>query len=271
MDTTKFEVVDKDNYDARDYKIKTSKDLPESYSCPSKVPVLNQGSKPTCVAHAASSVVAYHYKRQHDNQYKAFSTEFIYGIREDGYYTGDGMRIRDALKTLTKHGCPFKTDCPGNNTVERAIDNVNKHIDKYKELAYPHRVSSYYRCETNDAIKTALVTDGPVLASMNTYDGATIVNDTYTYDATKDHGRHCIMIYGYDERGWLIQNSWGKLYAGDGRFVMPYDFKFNEAWGVTDSIIEDNIKVPSTNKFMSTLYKLLNAVVNWWLDLNKDS
>lgn len=264
--TKRIEAV-RSKFDSRDYTINESTNLPETYSCPAKVPVKNQGSKPTCVAHATASLVEYHHKRQHDNSYRAFSTEFIYGTRDVGYYVGDGMCIRDALKTITKYGDPFKSDCPGNNDVKEAINNIASDVDKYRQLAYPNRISAYYRCKTNEAIKTALVKHGPVLVSMNTYDGAKIVNDVYTYDGNADYGRHCVMIYGYDDRGWLIQNSWGTAYAGDGRFVMPYSYKFNEAWGVTDEIVEDDLTIKKTNAFTKWFYKLYNKLVNWWLDL----
>lgn len=258
------------SYDARDYHICAATELPASYKCPVTVRVKNQGSKPTCTAHATASVVEYHYKRQHDNTYKSFSTEFIYGFRDVGYYVGDGMCIRDALKTIQKYGDCFKTDCPGNNDVDKAMNTVSSNIDKYKELAYPNRVSSYYRCKTIDEIKTALVTHGPVLASMNTYNGAKIVDDVYTYDPEADHGRHCVMIYGYDDRGWLVQNSWGDLWAGDGRFTLPYDYNLNEAWGVSDDILEDNV-VSKPSKLPAFIYKLFNHIVNWFMSLKKDS
>ena len=167
------EVV-RSTFDARDYTINADTNLPTEYSCPVKVPVKNQGTKPTCVAHAAASLVEYHHKRQHNN-YRAFSTEFIYGTRDIDYYIGDGMMIRNALNTIRKYGVPFKADCPGNNDVKEAMKNINEEVDHYRELAYPHRISTYYRCYTNDDIKTALVKHGPVLVSMNRYKGAKIV------------------------------------------------------------------------------------------------
>lgn len=259
------EVV-RSTFDARDYTINADTNLPTEYSCPVKVPVKNQGTKPTCVAHAAASLVEYHYKRQHDN-YRAFSNEFIYGTRDIDYYIGDGMMIRNALNTIRKYGVPFKADCPGNNDVKEAMENINKKVDHYRELAYPHRISTYYRCYTNDDIKTALVKHGPVLVSMNRYKGAKIVNDTYTYDPKAESSRHCVMVYGYDERGWLIQNSWGTFYAGDGRFVIPFDYKFNEAWGITDEIFSDEVNIKKRNKFTNFIYKVYNKIVNWWLDI----
>ena len=267
----KIKEVITSTFDIRDYTINADKNLPEKYSCPESILVKDQGSKPTCVAHAAASVIEYHHQHQHDNNYRKFSTEFIYGFRDTGYYVGDGMMIRNALKTLQNYGTPYETDCPGNHDIKEAMDNVNKNLEKYKELAYPHRISTYYRCNSIDEIKTAVIKHGPVLVSMNTYYGAKIVDDVYTYDTYADYGKHCVIIYGWDKRGWLIQNSWGTGYAGDGRFVIPFDYKFNEAWGITDNIISDEINVKKENAFMAFLYKIYNAIVNWWLNLtNKD-
>ena len=256
-------------YDLRDYSITCSKELPQVYSCPVTVRVKNQGIQSTCVAHAAASVVEYHYKSAH-KIYKSFSTEFIYGFRTFGYYIGDGMRIRDALKTLKNIGDCFKSDCSGNNSYKIAMSRVSSNVDKYKELAYPYRISAYYRCKTTEEIKTALIKHGPVLVSMNTYDGAKLVKDVYTYDSTAKYGRHCVMIYGYDERGWLVQNSWGSLWGGDGRFVLPYKYKLNEAWGISDSITDD-INVKRTDSRRDRLYKLFNKVINVLLKFVKKS
>ena len=52
--------VIKSPYDARDYQIITGKDFPETFELPKKVNIKDQGTKPTCVAHALSSLVEYH-------------------------------------------------------------------------------------------------------------------------------------------------------------------------------------------------------------------
>lgn len=263
--TEKIEVV-QSPYDVRDYRICANIELPTTYVCPARVAVRNQGSKPTCVAHALASLVEYHNKIQHKEN-RAFSTEFIYGTRDIGSYIGDGMVIRDALKVIQKYGTPYKNDCPGNNDVQKAMQNINSNLERYRELAYPHRVTTYYKCSTKEEIKTALIKHGPAVVSMTCYEDAKIVNDTYTYSSKKSTGKHCVIIYGYDERGWLIQNSWGTDYAGDGRFVMPYSYKFNEMWGVTDDIVSEDLKVKPKGKFMNFIYKIYNFIVNCWLKI----
>lgn len=246
-------------YDARDYKIVAASNFPETFTLELLPKVKDQGSKPTCVAHAASSVVEYFHEREHINR-RVFSTEFIYGFRDIGYYIGDGMMIRNALTTLKNYGVPFNTECPGNNDVDEAMRHIEGNLMDFLEAADPHRISCYYRCNNTEEIKTALMHHGPVLVSMNTYTNAKLVDDVYTYDANDEYGRHCVMVYGWNENGWLIQNSWGKSWAGDGRFTLPFDYNFNEAWGMTDAIDPKDIKQPS--KIRIWFYKIWNFFGN---------
>jgi C1A family cysteine protease len=251
--------VIKSPYDARDYTITAEKELPETFSL-NTVPVKNQGTKPTCTAHALSSVVEYHHQRQH-GEYVRFSTEFIYGLREDGYYMGDGMVIRNALNTLLKYGDVYESDCKGNHNVDNAMRHVDEDIDHLKELAYPHRISGYFRINNADELKTALMRFGVVVVSMKVYNWHRLVKDIYTYNPDRSYDVHCVFIYGWNKDGWLVQNSWGDLYGGDGRFVVPFDFKFNEMWGVADEITDGVIVKPKRNKILDGIYFLINLLV----------
>lgn len=252
--------VIKSPYDVRDYTIKADTEFPETFTLDT-VPVKNQWTKPTCTAHALSSVCEYHHKRQH-GEYQKFSTEFIYGLRENGYYIGDGMAIRDGLNTLYKYGNTYERDCSGNNDYEKAMENVAERLGELKDLAYPHRISAYFKINTAEELKTALMKCGVVVVSMRTYEEAKLVKDVYTFDESKRRGAHCVFIYGWNEKGWLVQNSWGYLYGGDGRFIIPFDFKFNEMWGITDNIT-DGINKPKRSKVLDVLYLILNAIANY--------
>ena len=246
-------------FDARDYTLVASEEaFPDTFELP-KVTVKNQGSVSSCVAHAASSVVEYHHQRQH-NETKLFSTEFIYGYRDVGYYVGEGMYTRNALSTLRKHGDVPLDDLSGNNKCLIAMQNVNSQIDELKDKAYPHRISSYFRVKKENDIKSALMNHGYVLACMNWHKDAKLVNNVYTPNG-EVIGGHAIVIYGWNEKGWLCQNSWGDSWGNGGRFVVPFDFKFKELWGITDNITDD-IAQPKRSKIRDLFYKLYNAVVN---------
>ena len=257
-------------YDVRDYKIIADNEFPETFKLPKRVNIKNQGTKPTCVAHALSSLIEYHNLIE-TGKYRKFSTEFIYGTRDIGYYIGDGMVIRDALKTIRKYGDCYHADCPGNHDTADAMKNVNEKVEEYRNLAYPHRIGSYYRVRTPEEIKTALMNHGPVVISMTCKKGAYISNDTYRYlQNAKDSGIHCVLIVGWNKMGWIIQNSWGTLYAGDGYFTLPFDFEINEAWGATDQKDDYSLlKRSPRNKFMNKVYEIINKIVNWFYSRKK--
>lgn len=258
------------SYDARDYKIKADSEFPETFELPYKVSVKNQGSKPTCVAHAVSSLIEYHNLIE-TGKYRKFSTEFVYGTRDIGYYIGDGMVIRDALKTIKKYGDCYYADCPGNHDTADAMKNINEKVEEYRDLSYPHRIGSYYRVKTPEEIKTALMNHGPVVISMTCKDNAYIADDIYCYPQDAENsGRHCVLVVGWNENGWIIQNSWGALYAGDGYFTLPFDFKINEAWGTTDQKDDCSLlKRKARNKFMNKVYKIINRIINWFYNRKK--
>lgn len=251
----------KSPFDARDYKLVASAtEFPDAFELP-KVTVKNQGSVGSCVAHAASSVVEYHHKRQHREK-KSFSTEFIYGLRDVGYYVGDGMYTRNALNTLRKYGDVPTADLKGNHDYRKAMENVNAKLDELKDKAYPHRISSYFRLYTEDAVKSALMKHGYVIVSMPWHKGAKLVDGVYTSTNGID-GLHAIVLYGWNKKGWLAQNSWGTSWGDKGRFIIPFDFKFIEMWGITDEITEDIVR-PKQGKFWDVIYKIWNAIVNFF-------
>lgn len=182
--------------DVRDYKIAVlQQEFPTTFKLPT-VTVKNQGSTGSCVAHACSSVVEYHNKRQ-ENFDMVFSTEFIYGYRPKGYYVGEGMYVREALKTLQKVG-----DCPqavlsGNHKCEKAMEVVNSKLDELVEKAKPHRISTYAKVKTVDEIKQALMSFGYVVVNMPWYKNYKLKNGVYTYPENPEKsGYHCVIIYG---------------------------------------------------------------------------
>jgi hypothetical protein len=254
-------------YDVRDYKLAAGvAEFPESFEL-DLVTVKNQGSTGSCVAHACSSVIEYHHKRQEKTDI-SFSTEFIYGYRPLGYYVGEGMYVREALKTIQKLG-----DCPtfnlkGNHKCSEAMQNVESQLETLKPLAYPHRISTYIRVKSTEEIKRALMECGYVVVSMPWHKDYKLKNGVYTYTKKDTRGYHCVCIYGWNEKGWLVQNSWGKSWGQDGRFIVPFDFKWTEAWAITDDIrLDGEIIKPEENWFIKTFGPFINKIVNFFKKL----
>lgn len=250
-------------YDVRDYKIAhvSTQEFPEEFVLDS-VTVKNQGSVGSCVAHACSSIVEYHNQKQ-QNDKTVFSTEFIYGYRPLGYYVGEGMYIRQALKTLQKCGDVPLEDLKGNNECDVAMKNVNDNIAELKQKAYPHRVSSYIRLDSIDDVKSALMKYGYVVVSMPWHADYKLKNGVYTYTDDTILGHHAVVIYGWNKDGWLVHNSWSEKWGRNGKFIIPFDFSFNEMWGVTDNIVDGDIVKPvDNNVFVRLFYKIINFFNN---------
>lgn len=246
--------------DVRDHVLRctSSQPLPESHQL-SMVRVKNQGNVGSCVAHALAEVVEY-YNSVQLNDREIMSTGFIYGNRE--YNTkGEGMYIRGALKALQKYGDCKKNNFRENVEVPEAIELFEKRIDNLKDRAYPYRISSYARVFTKEAVKRSLLAGNPVVIAVDWYSDMKVKDGVLTSGYSEDlkSGGHCMVIYGYDEEGWKVQNSWGTYWGVQGTCTMPYKSPIREMWVVTDNII-DGTEIDE--KFTSTLGKLLAKLLN---------
>lgn len=252
-------------YDIRDYRlVATAREFPETFTLPT-VTVKHQGRTGSCVAHACSSVVEYHNKRQEGTDV-VFSTEFIYGYRPQGYYVGEGMYVREALETLRTLGdCP-REDLKGNNKCPEAMAAVEARLEELKEKAYPHRISTYAKINTIDETKQALMDFGYVVITMPWYkDYKLTKKGVYSTTAKDKQGYHCMVIYGWNKEGWLVHNSWGELWGEEGRFIVPFDVELVEIWAVTDAIkSKEDIVKPADNWFVKTFAPVINAIVNFF-------
>lgn len=253
--------------DIRDYKFaccSNEENYPISYErkC---VRVKNQGSIPSCAAHAGSEIVEM-FNLEQSGTYTRMSTEFIYGNRPEGTYQGDGMYLRDVCNTLVKKGDLTYEELPGNSNVKMAIRSVENLPLYLSSSAYKNRVSTYFMVSTENEMKHTLMTYGPLLVSMNIYkvyslDDNYIYTPDYSFEVT---GCHAVVIYGWNEHGWLVQNSWGTSWGDNGRFVIPFDFKFNEVFGFTDEIYEDDFKRPYKTFIGKIFAVVANYIINFF-------
>ena len=256
-------------HDVRDFKLKATPAgavlLPEEYICDLKIQIKNQKSVSSCVAHATSSILEHHANGEYE-----LSTNFFYGGQKAicGRCEGKGMYLRDACKIAANYGDMLLEDCPGNTEVpncysvaEEALQDTAK-TTRAKEF----RISKYFSCSSIDEIKQAIYNHGPVLASYKWYNTFKVdKNGKLTGKQSGDPSYHAIMIYGYITEGFLCQNSWGKSWGKDGRFLVPYDIPVSEARGFVDLVNDiniDDIVEPKRNKILDILYKCINFILN---------
>lgn len=256
----------KPKIDKRDYKIAAAAiELPKVYTCPHIPAVKNQGGVCSCVAHATSSILESFYEKEHGEK-KTLSTDFIYGMQgvEFGRLEG-GMYLRDACKIVKKYGDPSRETIKGNTEQPECTEKLKQCLNEkvYKE-AEKAIIKSYASCISSpNTIKQALINHGPVLASVKWYDNFWFDGKVIQMDKSKSYGYHAIMIYGYNEVGWICQNSWGKNFCGDGHFVYPYEEELEEAWSLVDSIDAKDIKKPKLSGLLDIFYKIYNLILNY--------
>lgn len=248
--------------DLRDYKIKSKPTNVAACEFTHLPQAKNQLTVSSCTAHAISSILEWFYE-QETGEYQELSTGFIYGMQAIiANRLSKGMHLRDACKVVQKYGdCLFET-MPYNiempDCYERLKTILNDEV--YKEASIS-KVESYAKCETDEDVKYALIKYSPVLMSIKWYNKYKLDDNVIHFDTTSGRGCHAIMVYGFNEKGWLCQNSWGKNWGNDGRFILPYEYGFVEAWSFVDSKNNDIYK-PKQNKFLNVIYKLINYIIN---------
>ena len=252
--------------DIRDYKLKKgiamSVAFPPSYVCEGYRNVKSQGSVGSCVAHATTEILEFH------NGGQKLSTNFIYGIHKKLYATpGPGMYLRDACKIVREYGDPIYDLCPGNTEVNKVYTIAEEAFDKKEVLqnAAKYRIDSFAKLNSISDIKYALMNYGPVLSSVDWYSNNKVVNGVLIQGGEKNGG-HAIMLYGWNEQGWLMQNSWGKSWGKGGCCVLPYDYKLTGTYSfVPASSMDTDVVIPARNKFVEVIFSIINAILNLFI------
>lgn len=190
--------------DERDYPIcmayEDGKDteLPQSFVTEFQPPYEKQLCG-NCVAQALANVMecAYHALF---GVHEDFSVGFIYGNRDEGEYSGEGMTGYLACGHLTKDGdvkaCVFEN--PG--SAPSIISKVNEFKAECPEWrSYAYIPPMYIRTKDKTAVKKFILKYGiPVMAVCR------------MSDISHGSGYHAMALYGWDGETAIMQNSWGE-------------------------------------------------------------
>lgn len=259
--------------DVRDYVAHSNKsddEIPKEFTLSYLPAIKNQGSVGSCVAHSLATVAEYYTKKETGKKTK-MSTGYIYGNRMFSTHKGSGMYTRDALKTMTKYGDVPYEYFPDNVEVPYAIELFEQKVEEIEHLGYNFKFKAYYKLADEKAIKTHLLSENPVVMTMPWYDDIKIIDGVMVTKQvkTKKTGGHCMVIVGWNETGWVVQNSWGTLWGNKGRFILPYDVAIRETWGLTDAEPGDEItiKKPFSTPCGRILATIINTVISWFYNL----
>lgn len=253
--------------DIRDYRIDgttieaTKPTFPNEFELDMPA-VKNQMNVGSCVAHSLSTVIEYYNQKQHNADIE-MSVGYIYGNRGVLDHQGSGMITRVAIANTCAEGdVPYEL-FPFNEEVPKIIEKVKQEKGNLEASATPFKFTSYFKVKTTDEMKTALMKGCPIVFAVDWYKGTKVKDGILTSEFKEKNGGHCMVIYGWDERGWKFQNSWGVLWGNGGRAILPYNFKIREAYCVVDEYVGDiNIKKPFKAKtaFGKRLVRCLNKI-----------
>ncbi|GAB3766727.1 hypothetical protein GCM10028796_26500 [Ramlibacter monticola] len=198
--------------------------------------VLDQGADSSCTGYGLACVInfARWQKAGYAPELKQVSARMLYNYaRRYDEYEGedyDGSSCRGALKGWFNHGVCLEPDWP---------DHTRPRFG-YAERAAQTTLGVYYRIDTQSItdLQAAIVQSQAIYVSAYTHEGWTALQrdaedrGTPTHDtlpaiafsgkASKSDG-HAFAIVGFNSRGFIVQNSWGRRFGIGGFAVLTYE------------------------------------------------
>lgn len=196
------------------------------------LPIRNQGSDGACVAFTASCMKEVQEKRDIGfNEY--MSPQFIYVNRQNK--SSEGMYPRDLMRILSKIGSVTEIMMPYQKSTR-----ITPEILQY---AGNHKIKGYAAITTIDGMKNSLVLNGPALIGIPVYNYGQHIWKQRNNETLK--GGHAVAIVGWTDEGFIIRNSWGASWNGDGHTIFPFSHWGLqwEAWTTIDAESDENFVV----------------------------
>lgn len=210
--------------------------------------ILDQGQEGACTGFGLACVVNYlrWRKASMPSKLESVSPRMLYNFaRRYDEYAGDnydGSSCRGALKGWFYHGVCLEDDWP-----YKAEDTQPPSFG-YADRATANTLGIYYRIDlkTITDLQAAILEVGAIYVSANTHDGWQNVPTSRkkitgheTLPVIEFDGRasqtdgHAFALVGFNTRGFVVQNSWGKSWGCGGFAVLAYaDWLANgmDAW-----------------------------------------
>ena len=210
--------------------------------------ILDQGTEGACTGFGLAGVVNYLFWIRYINsaskgRFERVSPRMLYEMakRYDEWPGQDyeGSSCRGALKGWHKHGVcgeklwPYPLDANGKPVFERPARGWD--VD-----AATRPLGVYYRIERESVVdlQAAIADIGAVYVSAEVHDGWDALVHARATKAPASHaelpvipaprnpqkrGGHAFALVGFNERGFVVQNSWGTVWGAAGFGIVPYD------------------------------------------------
>jgi len=146
------------------------------------------------------------------NQY--MSPQFFYNSRST---SGEGMNPRDLMGIMRNIGSVPESMFPYGHKGKPPVE-------LYEE-AKEYKIQHYAKVDTIEGLKTALNKNGPCYGTFPVYNyGGRMWKPSFN---GPELGYHAMTWVGYNLKGFIVRNSWGKDWNNEGYTIFPY-----EDWGL---------------------------------------
>ncbi|MFT7776888.1 C1 family peptidase [Roseateles sp.] len=224
--------------------------------------ILNQGNEGACTGFGLACVTNYLYWLRHLAAPRSralpemVSPRMFYELAKlyDEWPGQDyeGSSCRGALKGWHKHGVcsstlwPYPLDKDGAGVFERPAAG-------WDDDATTRALGVYYRVDKKSVVdmQAAIYEIGAIYVSGDVHDGWTLDESAMpsSHDklprierVARKSGGHAFALVGYNERGFVVQNSWGTGWGASGFAILSYeDWVTNgtDAWAVALGVPQD--------------------------------
>jgi len=190
------------------------------------VPVLDQAREPSCTGMALAGVANYMLRRHWDPDAAQVSPRMMYEMARRHDHLSDaeeGSNLRGAVKGWFKHGVCSDELWPYTACIKHGRLNFERVVDAAHRLMH-----CYVRVDRSDlrAIKCAIAEFGVLYAASRLHEGWDSLDEAQRIvpnPPDPKRGGHAFVMVGYNDDGFLIQNSWDTNWGVDGCAVLRYE------------------------------------------------
>lgn len=193
--------------------------------------VEDQGSYNSCTAFATGALVQYYLSQKKDLVlWKDFKFSEAYQwyfarLKIGSQNKNEGVSLRDCFKVIQQSGFTQKDDWDFKNGAY-TYPNVKARIAAAFYKLYLKELPKYYAINDIEEIKNVLSNDRVVVFGISVTESFELLNKNNQVWTTFDGsplGRHALLVVGYDDKNFLVRNSWGTSWGVNGYAYIPFD------------------------------------------------
>jgi hypothetical protein len=227
--------IESSEFDSRDLVIESINhpkfEFPAQLDYRPDMPVAwNQGADGPCSAYAAAAIKMWQEYKDYGSK-EGLSQYFVYNLRPN--YPAKGMTPRNTMRILKDYGIPYKKSF---KLKWKKVEEIPAHV---LEEAANHKILGYARVMTIEGLKKSLYKNGPAYIAMPVF------NDSAGFWKPKYNDRllggHALVVVGYNDKGFILRNSWGIGWGDNGHSIYPYQ-DFGAHYEIWTSIDDESSK-----------------------------